>query len=63
MASEPQEAGEGHPHADWVTIGLVGHPNVGKSSIINGIMGKKVVSTSRTPGHTKVRSAFFEGNV
>ncbi|KAI8854599.1 P-loop containing nucleoside triphosphate hydrolase protein [Chytridium lagenaria] len=38
---------------DIVTIGLVGHPNVGKSSLINGIMGKKVVSTSRTPGHTK----------
>ncbi|KAJ3109391.1 Guanine nucleotide-binding-like protein 1 [Phlyctochytrium planicorne] len=38
---------------DVVTIGLVGHPNVGKSSLINGIMGKKVVSTSKTPGHTK----------
>ena len=41
------------PHADWITIGLIGHPNVGKSSLINGIMGKKVVSASRTPGHTK----------
>eukprot|EP00842_Homolaphlyctis_polyrhiza_P002365 jgi/Hompol1/3129/HPOL_006365-RA len=41
------------PHSDLVTIGLVGHPNVGKSSLINGIMGHKVVSTSRTPGHTK----------
>ncbi|KAI8612524.1 hypothetical protein BC830DRAFT_1231146 [Chytriomyces sp. MP71] len=27
--------------------------NVGKSSLINGILGKKVVSTSATPGHTK----------
>ncbi|KAF9418339.1 Guanine nucleotide-binding-like protein 1 [Podila epigama] len=41
------------PHKDYVTIGLVGHPNVGKSSLINSIMGKTVVSTSRTPGHTK----------
>src|SRR3989338_4690224 len=36
-----------------VVVGMVGHPNVGKSSLINGLMGKKVVSTSRTPGHTK----------
>lgn len=36
-----------------LVIGMVGHPNVGKSAIINGLMGKKVVSCSRTPGHTK----------
>jgi ribosome biogenesis GTPase A len=36
-----------------ITLGCVGHPNVGKSSLINGLMGTKVVSASRTPGHTK----------
>ncbi|XP_076342492.1 nucleostemin 4 isoform X2 [Tachypleus tridentatus] len=36
-----------------LTIGCVGHPNVGKSSVLNGLMGRKVVSVSRTPGHTK----------
>ncbi|KAJ1933303.1 hypothetical protein FBU59_006073, partial [Linderina macrospora] len=37
----------------YVTLGLVGHPNVGKSTVINSIMGRTVVSASRTPGHTK----------
>ncbi|KAH6569177.1 hypothetical protein BASA62_005048 [Batrachochytrium salamandrivorans] len=41
------------PQHNLITIGLVGHPNVGKSSLINGVMGHKVVSTSKTPGHTK----------
>ncbi|KAJ1340514.1 hypothetical protein BSLG_004899 [Batrachochytrium salamandrivorans] len=41
------------PQHNLITIGLAGHPNVGKSSLINGVMGHKVVSTSKTPGHTK----------
>ncbi|KAK9761931.1 hypothetical protein K7432_012793 [Basidiobolus ranarum] len=44
---------ETSPSSDYITLGLVGHPNVGKSTLINGIMGRTVVSTSRTPGHTK----------
>ncbi|XP_072947079.1 guanine nucleotide-binding protein-like 1 [Epargyreus clarus] len=36
-----------------LTIGCVGQPNVGKSSLMNAVMGRKVVSVSRTPGHTK----------
>lgn len=36
-----------------LTVGCVGQPNVGKSSLMNSVMGRKVVSVSRTPGHTK----------
>ncbi|KAJ2786624.1 hypothetical protein GGI15_001371 [Coemansia interrupta] len=55
-ASEENTKAEGHVEAvsdKYVTIGLIGHPNVGKSTVINSIMGRTVVSTSRTPGHTK----------
>ncbi|QIW99847.1 hypothetical protein AMS68_005365 [Peltaster fructicola] len=34
-------------------IGLVGYPNVGKSSTINALLGAKKVSVSATPGKTK----------
>ncbi|KAL9642427.1 hypothetical protein ABK040_014270 [Willaertia magna] len=44
---------------DGCVIGFIGHPNVGKSSIINALTGKKVVSTSYTPGHTKHYQTIF----
>ena len=36
-----------------VSIGVVGEPNLGKSSLINALFGSRVVSRSSTPGHTK----------
>lgn len=36
-----------------VTVGFVGYPNVGKSSVINCLMDQKKVSVSATPGKTK----------
>lgn len=36
-----------------LTVGLVGYPNVGKSSTINSLLGEKKVSVSATPGKTK----------
>lgn len=41
------------------TIGLVGYPNVGKSSTINALMTEKKVSVSATPGKTKHFQTLF----
>ncbi|KAI0307671.1 P-loop containing nucleoside triphosphate hydrolase protein [Multifurca ochricompacta] len=41
-----------HPEKQLV-VGLVGYPNVGKSSTINSLLGEKKVSVSSTPGKTK----------
>jgi predicted GTPase len=37
----------------FLTIGCLGQPNAGKSSVINALAGRKIVSVSKTPGHTK----------
>ncbi|XP_040261613.1 guanine nucleotide-binding protein-like 1 [Bufo bufo] len=42
-----------------LSIGCLGFPNVGKSSLINGLVGRKIVSVSRTPGHTKYFQTYF----
>lgn len=42
----------GNPPSKLV-VGLVGYPNVGKSSTINSLLGEKKVSVSSTPGKTK----------
>ncbi|XP_031780417.1 large subunit GTPase 1 homolog [Nasonia vitripennis] len=41
------------------TIGLVGYPNVGKSSTINALLTHKKVSVSTTPGKTKHFQTIF----
>lgn len=47
-----------------LTLGFVGQPNVGKSSLLNALVGRKVVSVSRTPGHTKhFQTIFLTENV
>jgi ribosome biogenesis GTPase A len=44
---------------NYITLGFTGYPNVGKSSVLNSIVGHKVVSVSRTPGHTKHFQTIF----
>ncbi|KGK99695.1 GTPase [Methanococcoides methylutens] len=36
-----------------ILIGCLGYPNTGKSSVINGVVGKGKTSTSSISGHTK----------
>jgi GTP-binding protein len=40
-------------------IALVGRSNVGKSSLLNGLVGAQIARTSRTPGRTQLIN-FFE---
>lgn len=47
----------GHVSEDTIqrplVVGMVGYPNVGKSSTINKLVGSKKVSVSSTPGKTR----------
>lgn len=43
-----------HSEKKSISCGLVGYPNVGKSSVINALRGKKVANVAPVPGETKV---------
>ncbi|RLN20444.1 hypothetical protein BBJ28_00023961 [Nothophytophthora sp. Chile5] len=54
LAAEGREQGT-------LSIGFVGEPNVGKSSLLNSLFDRKLVSVSATPGHTKhLQTHYFE---
>ncbi|TFK91735.1 P-loop containing nucleoside triphosphate hydrolase protein [Polyporus arcularius HHB13444] len=41
------------PTSQSITVGIVGYPNVGKSSLINSLKRSKVCAVAAQPGHTK----------
>lgn len=51
-SGEPSTS-SGAPVKHSLTIGLIGHPNVGKSSLINTLKRSKACSVAPTPGWTK----------
>lgn len=53
LANAPKIETTGSEQPRKTQIGLVGYPNVGKSSTINALIGAKKVSVSSTPGKTK----------
>ena len=47
-----------------LTVGVIGYPNVGKSSIINSLKRGKVVGVSSTPGFTKgIQEVVLDGDI
>ncbi|XP_065062215.1 uncharacterized protein LOC135689042 [Rhopilema esculentum] len=49
-----RQFGKLHSDKKNISVGFIGYPNVGKSSIINTLMKKKVCKTAPIPGETKV---------
>ena len=49
-----RQFGRLHGDQKQISIGLIGYPNVGKSSIINTLKKKKVCKVAPIPGETKV---------
>ncbi len=48
--------------SDGMEFAFVGRSNVGKSSFINSLLGKKIARTSSTPGRTRMINYFLINN-
>lgn len=49
-----RQIGKLHVDKKQISVGLIGYPNTGKSSIINALRGKKVCNVAPIAGETKV---------
>lgn len=47
-----------HENPEMIGLAFVGRSNVGKSSLINALFGKKTARTSKTPGRTREINVF-----
>mmetsp|Transcript_22223 Transcript_22223/g.65845 ORF Transcript_22223/g.65845 Transcript_22223/m.65845 type:complete len:673 (-) Transcript_22223:26-2044(-) len=49
-----RQFGQLHKDKKQISVGVIGYPNVGKSSVINTLIGKKSCNVAPIPGETKI---------